>query len=367
MDLPKRLKELVEEKSKSLPKDLKDKFVEKVREEYEKRLVEAGEPVGLVAAQSISEPTTQLVLKSFHYVGMREFQVALGLPRLLEITDARKRIKEKYMKIHLLEEYKNNREIAEKVARKIVETRVEDIMEKMEFSILDNSIVIYLDKKYLEKIGLTFEGVYNILKRRLKKFEVEKKGNKIIITAKNLKPKELYVLKENIKKIQISGIRGIRQVHLQKEGDEWVIYTNGSNLREVMRIPEIDYRKVFTNDIHEIAKVLGIEAARRVILEEMIKIFETYGLRIDYRHFSIVADVLTWYGEFMGITRYGVIAEKASTLSRAAFEIPIKNFINSAMLGLEDDVSSVIDNLLVNQIIPLGTGMFEVYYKRREK
>jgi len=367
MNLPKKLEKEVEEKSKTLPEEVREKFVEKVKEEYQRRLVDVGEPVGLVAAQSISEPTTQLVLRSFHYVGMREFQVVLGLPRLMEIVDARKRMKNRQMKIHLLEEYKDNREIAEKVAMKIVETRIEDVADRIDFDILNNRIIIYLDEDYLKKIEKTVEDVYSLLKRRLKKYDVEREDNKVIISAKELKPKELYVLKENIKKIQIAGIKGIKQVFVQREGEEWVIYTNGSNLKEVMRIPEVDYRRVFTNDIHEIERVLGIEAARRVILEEMIRIFESYGLRVDYRHFSLVADVLTWYGEYKGITRYGIIAEKTSTLSRAAFEVPIKHFTNAAMMGIEDEISSVIDNLLVNQVVPIGTGLFDVYYKRKEK
>ncbi len=367
MDLPPKLKEVVEKESKKLPKNLREEFIKKVKEEYQKRLAEAGEPVGLVAAQSISEPTTQLVLRSFHYVGMREFQVVLGLPRLLEIMDARKRIKKRYMKIHLLEKYKNNKEIAEKVARKIIETTIEDVMEKMEFDIMNNRIIIYLDKSYLKNLELTEEDIFNLLKKRLKKYEVKKEQGKIVINAKKLKPRELYMLKENVKKIQVAGIKGIEYAYVQREGDEWVIYVSGSNLKEVMKIPEVDYRRVFTNDIHEIAKVLGIEAARRAILEEMIKIFESYGLRVDYRHFSLVADVLTWYGEFKGITRYGLIAEKLSTLARAAFEIPIKHFVVASMLGAEDEISSALDNLLVNQVIPLGTGMFEVYYKRKKE
>jgi len=369
MNLPKKLEEKVEEKSKTLPEEVREKFIEKVKEEYEKRLVDIGEPVGLVAAQSISEPTTQLVLRSFHYVGMREFQVVLGLPRLIEIVDARKRMKNRQMKIHLLDEYKDNREVAERVAMKIVETRVEDVADRIDLDILNNRIIIYLDEEYLNSIEKTVDDIYELLKKKLKKYNVEKEDNKIIISFKDSesKPKKLYVLKENIKKIQISGIKGITKVFVQKEGEEWVIYTIGSNLKEVMRIPEVDYRRVFTNDIHEIAKVLGIEAARRVILEEMIKIFEAYGLRVDYRHFSLVADVLTWYGEYKGITRYGIIAEKTSTLSRAAFEVPIKHFTNAAIMGVEDEVSSVVDNLLVNQVVPLGTGLFEVYYKRKDK
>jgi len=367
MDLPKKLRELAEEKSKALPEEVRETFFEKVREEYLKRLVDVGEPVGLVTAQSISEPTTQLVLRSFHYVGMKEFQVVLGLPRLLEIVDARRRIKNKQMKIYLLEEYKDKKEVAERIAMRIVETRIEDVADRIDFDIINNRIIIYLNTDYLGKIEKTVDDVYNLLKRRLKKYNVEKEDKKIIINAKELKPRELYVLKENIKKIQISGIKGIKQVFVQKEGEEWVIYTIGSNLKEVMRIPEVDYRKVFTNDIYEIAKILGIEAVRRVVLEEMIKIFESYGLRVDYRHFSLLADLLTWYGEYKGITRYGVIAEKTSTLSRAAFEVPIKHFTNAAMMGVEDEISSVIDNLLVNQIVPLGTGLFDVYYSRKGK
>ncbi|MEM1687869.1 MAG: hypothetical protein QW184_00505 [Nanopusillaceae archaeon] len=368
MDLPKRIKEEAEKISKDLPQELKEKFFEELKEVYLKKLVDVGEPVGLVAAQSISEPTTQLILRSFHYVGMREFQIALGLPRLLEIMDARKRIKNKYMKIHLLDKYKNDLETAKKVVKKIIEIKVEDVIDNLEFYILNNKIVIHLDKEVLKEYDLDFQTVFNILKKRLKKYNVEKRGEySIEITASGLKPRELYVLKENIKKIHLSGIKGIKEAIAKKEGDEYVIYAMGSNFLEVMKLPEVDYRRVYTNDIHEIVKILGIEAARKLIFDEMVKIFENYGLRVDYRHFSLVADVLTWYGEFLGITRYGITAEKASTLSKAAFEIPIQNFMIAATLGVEDKISSSVDNLLTNQIITLGTGLFEVYYRKKEK
>lgn len=363
MDLPQRIKQEVEEKVKDLPDEVKEEIFKKLEERYKKAFVDIAEPVGIVAAQSVSEPTTQMVLRSFHHVGAKEFQVTLSLPALLEIVDARKKRRNTYMVIRLLDEYKNDRNIAERVARKIKEIRLVNIAEEIGIDLFEKYIIIKINEEEVKKYDLTVQNTYEILKKKLKKYKVEIEGNYIKVYAeKNYK--ELYSFRDTLKNILIHGIRGIKDVAVVKEGDEYVIRTYGSNLKEIMKIPEVDYTKVYTNDIYEVEKVLGIEAARNVILREISEIFRQQGLDVDIRHFMLLADVLTWYGEYMGVTRYGLHAEKYSTLAKAAFETPIQNIVRSAMLGIEDDFKTSIENLVTNQIIPLGTGLFKIYYKK---
>jgi len=173
-----------------------------------------------------------------------------------------------------------------------------------------------------------------------------------------------------IKKILIKGIKGIKDVTIHKEDNEYVIYTIGSNLLEVMKIPEVDYTKVYTNDLREIERVLGIEATRAAILQELVKLYEQQGLSVNVRHFMLVADMLTWHGIYLGVNRYGLHAEKESTLSKAAFETPVSIFVRSSMMGQSDKVLSGIDNVIMNQPIYLGTGLYDIYFvgnKREDK
>ncbi|BFI73467.1 DNA-directed RNA polymerase subunit A [Nanoarchaeota archaeon] len=359
MELPKKIKEEVEKRNN-------EELNKLVKEFYEKMKVDPGEPVGIVAAQSIAEPTTQMILRSFHFVGISSLQVSLGLPRIIEITDARKKIKQKYMKIKLLDEYKNNLEVAQKVAKEIKELTLEDLIYEISLDIFENKITIVIDKDKLDSEDISIGELVRILKKKMKKYKVENNKNEIYIIAEKARPKDLYLLKENIKKILIKGIRGIKDATIYREGDEYVIYTIGSNLLEVMKIPEVDYTQVYTNDIREIEKILGIEAARNAILLELSRLFEQQGLNVDVRHFILVADILTWHGVYLGINRYGLHAEKESALSKAAFETPIPIFVRAAMIGETDEVLSGIDNVIINQPIFLGTGLYNVYYVEKE-
>ena len=109
--------------------------------------------------------------------------------------------------------------------------------------------------------------------------------------------------------------------------------------------------------IFEIANILGIEAARQAIINEVLKVIEAQGLNVDVRHIMLVADTMCANGEVNGITRYGVVSEKASVLARASFETPIKHIINAALVGEVDQLNSVVENVMLNQPVPIGTGL----------
>ena len=114
---------------------------------------------------------------------------------------------------------------------------------------------------------------------------------------------------------------------------------------------------VITNDLHEISKVLGIEAARQAVINEIKKVFIAQGFDIDDKHPNLVADTMVSSGAVKGITRMGIIGDKSSILARASFETPDKQFVQATKTGRKDNVASVIENIILNQPVPVGTGL----------
>ena len=152
-----------------------------------------------------------------------------------------------------------------------------------------------------------------------------------------------------------------------KREDEFIIITSGSNLKEILQLPEVDPTKTITNDVFEIADVFGIEAARQAIINEVYKVIENQGLNVDIRHIMLVADTMCYSGSVKGITRYGIISEKSSVLARASFETPIKHVINASLVGEIDELNSVVENIMLNQPIPVGTGLPGLVTKIKEE
>ena len=155
----------------------------------------------------------------------------------------------------------------------------------------------------------------------------------------------------------ISGVKGISQVLIVKKEKEYVILTAGSNLKDIIEVKGVSRDKTVTNDIYEVADIFGIEAAREVIIGEIYKVINSQGLDIDKRHLKLVADAMTVDGEIRGMTRMGIIARKSSILARASFETPIKHFVNATIKASRDELLSVIENIILNQPVPVGTGL----------
>ena len=142
-----------------------------------------------------------------------------------------------------------------------------------------------------------------------------------------------------------------------KRKDEFIIITAGSSLKKVLALDFVDPTRTLSNDLYEIAGTFGIEAARQAIIDEVFKVIEAQGLNVDIRHIMLVADTMCISGWIKGITRYGVVSEKASVLARASFETPIKHIINAALTGEVDYLNSVVENVMLNQPVPVGTGL----------
>ena len=354
---------LLQEIQSQIPADVSRDKLQKVLEEvydvYVKAKVSPGECVGLVSAESIGEPGTQMTLNTFHFAGVSEMNVTTGLPRIIEIFDARKDIKTPMMEIYFKQPYNQNVEFVRSFAAGLKETGFGDIVEEYTLNIFDQVLRVRFSASLLEDFGLEVKEIVKQIKLKTKGFESTHTETEISFLHKG-KPEELknlYNLKEKLRNVMIKGLKGIDQVLPVKRGDEFVVLTSGTNLKDVLQMKEVDIFRTLSNDIHEVYAVLGIEAARQAIINEVYKVVEAQGLNIDIRHIMLVADIMCASGDVKGITRYGVVSEKASVLARASFETPIKHIINAALEGEIDYLTSVVENVMINQPVPLGTGL----------
>jgi DNA-directed RNA polymerase subunit A' len=326
-----------------------------VSNEHKGTLITPGEAIGVVAAQSFGESSTQMVLNTFHAAGVAEMQVTTGLPRLIEILDARKLPKTPAMEIYLDKDH-NNEKDARIIAEKIKEVKLKEIISNISIDFASKKIKIEIDNSGLRRAHMTLDTAVSVLND--KGFAAQKVGNgEIVLDMSKEDFKTIYKTKEKIKSVILAGIKKISQVLVVKKGKDFVILTAGSNLKETLKFKGIEHERVTTNDIHEIGTVLGIEAAREAIINEIEKVTVSQGLNINKKHAMLVADTMTSSGIVKGITRMGIISEKNSILARASFETPVKQFVQASKTGRRDKVASVIENVILNQPIPVGTGL----------
>ncbi len=359
---------VMEEVVANLPKKISEakakEIMERVESQYRQMLAEPGESVGLISAESIGEPGTQMTLNTFHFAGVAEMNITTGLPRIIEILDGRKNIATPMMEIFLRKPYSQGKDI-KKIALYVKETRLADISSEIVLNLAESRIEVSLDDEKARELNITEANLLKALKNTNKNLSVEvKKGAFIFrLKSKEENPNEIYKYKEKIKDSYIRGVRGITQVLPVKKDGEFMIITSGSNLKKMLSLPFVDATRTTTNDIFEIEEVLGIEAARQALISEVFKVIENQGLNVDIRHLMLVADTMCFNGSLKGITRYGVVREKASVLARASFETPIKHIISASLTGEIDRLNSVVENVMLNQPVPIGTGLPKLVMK----
>ena len=349
-----------------IKRDLTDvelnELVLKVDEAYERAYIEAGEAVGTVAAQSVGEPGTQMTMRTFHYAGVAELNVTLGLPRLIEIVDARKKISTPTMDIYFEEGYKDDEEFVRKLANKIGKSTISDILYDFNLDYGSMQVIATLDPNKIQQRRLDYDKIMAQVEKIFKKVEIED-DYKLTFKPKNPTIREIRLLADKVRDLQISGTKGIGKVIIRKGDDEWIIHTEGSNLKAIFNEEGIDKARSTTNDIHEIETVLGIEAARNAIVYELNRTLSDQGLTVDIRHIMLVADMMTSEGVVKSIGRHGISGEKSSVLARAAFEETGKHLLHASIRGEKDDLTGIIENIIIGQPIPLGTGSVSVTMK----
>ncbi|MEE9150451.1 MAG: DNA-directed RNA polymerase subunit A'' [Thermoplasmata archaeon] len=339
-----------------------DNVIKKAYERYQEHLVDPHESAGIIAAQSIGEPGTQMTMRTFHYAGVAEINVTLGLPRLIEIVDARKVPSTPMMEIFLDDSVKYDRDEVRKIASEIEITRIVDIA-SIETDMVNLQVVIHTDPKKLEKKELTLEDIEAKLgKLREAKGNFVREGDNFSVRCDESSYKKLQKISEAVRDLKIKGIEGIERAIIRKSGEEYVVYTAGSNLPKVMQLSHVDISRTSTNSISEIYNVLGVEAARNAIIREASKTLEEQGLMVDIRHIMLVADIMTNDGDVKAIGRHGISGRKSSVLARAAFEITSTHLLRAGMTGEVDTLDGVAENIIVGQPVTLGTGAVNLIY-----
>jgi DNA-directed RNA polymerase subunit A" len=316
-----------------------------------------------VAAQSIGEPGTQMTLRTFHYAGVREQNVTLGLPRLIEIVDARRTPSTPIMSVYLDSEHRKSEKKATEVAREIIYTTMKDISKVMYIDPEKEEIVIKLDLAMMKDRSVSLEELENRL--HLPKCVIRISDDQLRIKPE--KSKDVKKLLDKLSTYHVKGLPGISRVLVTEEERKWVIRTDGSNLSMVLGVRGVDPKQTSTNHIRETAETLGVEAARNLIIKEALGVLEEQGLDVDVRHVMLVSDIMTATGEVRQIGRHGISGEKASVLARAAFEITVPNIIDAAIKGESDALSGVTENVIVGQSIPIGTGLVDLYMSTAPK
>ena len=238
-------------------------IIEECIKAYEISLVDPGEAVGTVAAQSLGEPGTQMTLNTFHYAGVADINVTLGLPRIIEIVDARKDPNTPVMRIYLDEDIRENRNKAEEIVKEIEGTTIDSISRSSKIDVINMSIVIELDTYKMEKQGLTLEDIKEKLYKLKKVESIEDEDNFLTLKAGDVSLMELRKFFNRVKGHQLKGIKNIKRALIKKEADEYVIYTEGSNLGETFKIPGVDISRSISNDINEVRGCLGLKRLER--------------------------------------------------------------------------------------------------------
>ena len=351
-----------------LSKEGVEKVMKKVLDLIDRALAEPGEAVGVVTAQSIGEPGTQMTLRTFHFAGVKERNVTLGLPRLIELVDARKKPVTPTMDIYLDEDHRVSREKALEVAREILFTQIGDLIDRSDTD-YSGILTFHLSEAKMAERGCSFADVQTVLEGTKKKYTIKPNENKLSIkvTVPD-KPdaQTLLTLKSKLLNTRVKGVPDIERVTIVKQDEEWVIQTAGSNLAKVVAVEGVDLTRITTNNVYEIWQTLGIEAARTALIKEITNTLEEQGLEVDTRHIMLVADLMTSKGYLQQIGRHGIAGTKTSVLARAAFEITVPTIARASLEGQIETLKGVTENVIVGATVPVGTGMVDLYMKVKD-
>ncbi|MDO8428312.1 MAG: DNA-directed RNA polymerase subunit A'' [Candidatus Diapherotrites archaeon] len=367
LGVPKSVWKTVEKfsEAKKLSESDVKKLMQLAKQEYDKTVVEVGEAVGIVAAQSLGEPGTQLTLRTKHFAGAAEVSVGSGIQRVEEIVDGRSKAKYPSMTIYLAEDVRKNKNATEEFANSLLDVRLRDIVQ-MDEDFKEKFIVWQLNDERMAENKMDAGKIIKKIEKLIpKKVEVVKRGTRITFNfSKRAQLKDIRKLMLKLLKKRISGVSNIETVIVTKDKkDEPVIKTRGSNLKAILRKREADPVRTITNDLEEIAKVLGIEAARTMVVKELYGTLKDNNISVDVRHILLLADLITFSGEIKGTVRTGIMRDKASPFAKASFEETVKHLLEAAFYGEREELKGVVENIIVGQPIKVGTGTVELIMK----
>jgi len=330
---------------------------ERAKQAFNRMTLDPQEALGVVTAQSLSEPSTQMTMRTYHFAGIAGVQVTLGLPRLLEIFDARKEPTTPTMTIYIKREFQEKEKV-KKIAENIKEIKVRNVLKAFSMDLTDFQIKCTIDLQKLTSLELDMKKLVSLVKIKGTKADAEK--DRLLISLSKSDISALHKLKHSVLETRIKGIKDISQAVVTKKGDEFVITTLGSNLKKVFAVDGVDTVRTMSNNIFEIQDTLGIEAARNAIIAQTRDIMREQGLNTDVRYIMLLADTMTFKGSIRSIGRYGISGQKPSVLVRASFEETKKHLVAAAVKGEKDNFLGTVENVMVNQVAPIGTGALDL-------
>nr|XP_009858083.1 LOW QUALITY PROTEIN: DNA-directed RNA polymerase III subunit RPC1-like [Ciona intestinalis] len=362
-------------------KQLKE-FIDMACSKYMKARLEPGTAVGALCAQSIGEPGTQMTLKTFHFAGVASMNITLGVPRIKEIINASKNISTPIITAQLTND--KDADIARVAKGRIEKTTLGEICSLMEevYQPDDCYILIKIDLQRcrLLKIEVNADTVrYNLCTSRLpiKPAQVVIQCKDIITMhpAANTKQSLYNViqsLKEAVPKVVVQGLQAVSRavIHIDESdggSEKYKLLVEGNDLRGVMAIPGVVGEKTTSNNTMEVERCLGIEAARQTIINEVEYTMVSHGMSIDRRHLMLLADLMTYKGEVLGITRYGLARMKESVLMLASFEKTSDHLFDAAYYGQTDVITGVSECIIMGIPMNIGTGIFKLLHKPVKK
>ncbi|KAJ3018797.1 hypothetical protein HKX48_002614 [Thoreauomyces humboldtii] len=374
-----------------ITKEQLDMFFEICYRKYIKTMTEPGTAVGAIGAQSIGEPGTQMTLKTFHFAGLASMNITLGVPRIKEIINASKNISTPIITAklgHQTGSYdKDGDAAAEKKARAAAEAAARVVKGRLEKTTLEDitdfvqevlspqecALRIQLDYETIKKLQLEVDSStirWSIATSKLKlpqeNIRIESHDCiRIVLDGKGgsaAAHQAMQALKRALPKVIVKGLPTVaRAVISEVEKEKRLqLLVEGLGLKEVMGTEGIDGVKCTSNHTLECHKTLGIEAARMCIITEIVTVMESHGMTIDRRHVMLLADLMTFKGEVLGITRFGIAKMKDSVLMLASFEKTTDHLFEASFYGKRDTIDGVSECIIMGVPMGIGTGLFKL-------
>lgn len=373
------------------------KLIDNIKFQFQRSIIQSGDMVGTTSAQSLGEVTTQLTLNTFHNAGNSAKNVTLGVPRLKEIINVSKNIKSPGMTLPLQDKY-NTKEQAEFIASKIEYTPFNQLIKSFQIikTTMNTYSELYFDfpNEYIDELcdyKIQYEIDETMLtKKHLTMLDIsvkllEEYDDNIIVCHNHENSKQLqldiYIIKKEemnhinlerhirvfAQKLKhefiIQGTPEITQTYINSDNDNWIIETDGTNIHSFMNMDYFDYKSIMTNDILNVYEILGIEAARKLLLQELRKVIEFDGTYINIRHFLTLVDTMTYKGDIMAITRHGINKSNTGPLMKCSFEETVDVLTEAAVFAEKDHLKGVTENITVGKISKVGTGNIDLFQK----
>ncbi len=404
--------------------------VGEIKVKFDSSIVAAAEMCGILAAQSIGEPATQMTLNTFHYAGVSAKNVTLGVPRLKEIINVAERIKTPINQVYVEHAIGQSQAATKTLSAELAHITIRTLTSKVEVHYDPNPSDTYIeaDKDFVRAVwdmpdeqneailprlspwvlrivldrakmldkGKTIQEVADAINNTFNRQSTDVQvcnppdnSSSLVIRLRTVFPADLkeddglaededttLVKLESVvlDDITLGGIKGISRVFMQEKGRtvisskgdfdtsqrEWTIDTEGSNLKEVLAVDGVDAVRTYSNNSYEVFQVLGIEAGRAALLQELRNVIEFDGSYVNYRHLALLCDLMTQRGQLMSITRHGINRTDAGALAKSSFEETVEILMEAAAQGDKDDCKGVAENVMLGQVAPMGTGAFDV-------